>query len=190
MNSTGDPFLQSTPLSRSKLTIFQKPMVFAKIWLFFHENGSLESTVTKSTQADHHHGRKKTAPILILWSEFWVQDFKQDAVNSLQIESFKSCIMYHDLFTSPLNSCHLCRLCLGSVDEDGSVCGTLQPAVEHQRCSLLVQSQPGPDQNVQGWGTPASLTVHWSLQLSSVTNNMLIFYCDSILVLKEQCAYS
>lgn len=48
--------------------------------------------------------------------------------------------------------------CFGSflVDEDGSLCRTLQPAVEHQRCSFLVQSQPGPDQDVQGRGMLAS----------------------------------
>ncbi|XP_008068549.1 serine/threonine-protein phosphatase 2A activator isoform X1 [Carlito syrichta] len=36
------------------------------------------------------------------------------------------------------------------IDEDWSVRGTLQPAVEHQRCPLLVQSEPGSRPHVQG----------------------------------------
>lgn len=57
---------------------------------------------------------------------------------------------------------------LGSVDEDRPICWTLQPAVEHQRCPLLVQSQPGPDQNVQGGGTRISFSSTVTDQSSSL----------------------
>ncbi|XP_053532767.1 serine/threonine-protein phosphatase 2A activator isoform X2 [Ictalurus punctatus] len=36
------------------------------------------------------------------------------------------------------------------IDENGTVCRALKPALEHQRRSLLVQSQPRPYTNVQG----------------------------------------
>lgn len=44
------------------------------------------------------------------------------------------------------------RAHLSLADEDGSLCRALQPALEHQRCPLLVQGQPRPHPHVQGRG--------------------------------------